>query len=131
MVTLGTVTCPSGEFVVTDGGYLEMWSGVAPPEVPDMPAVDFEVVGPDAVAAARSFDHQNGLTLYDIPEHGVAAFTAKFDAHCADAKLDASLRAFPARVPHRERVRRAIAGDEGDFIMYGVTVVTVGGLPTD
>jgi hypothetical protein len=131
MVTLGFVTCPSGEFVVTDGGYLELGSGAAPPDDPEMPAVDFEVVGPDAVAAARSFDHQNGVTLYDIPAHAVAAFTAKFDAHCADTKLDASLHAFDARVPHRERVRRAVAMAAGDFLMTGVTVVAVGGLPTD
>jgi hypothetical protein len=131
MVVLGSVTCPSGEFVVTDGGYLEIWSGADSPDDPDAPAVDFEVTGPDAVAAARSFDHQSGLTLYDIPAHAADAFAAKFAAHCADAKLDASLRAFASRVPHRERVRRAIAGGEGDFMMTGVTVVAVGGLPTD
>ncbi|HEV8570199.1 MAG TPA: hypothetical protein VGQ92_24460 [Actinoplanes sp.] len=86
-VPLGEITCPSGELVVVDTGYLGMWSGERPPSAldpemlpfddPDMAAsvvarsVDFEVVGRDAAAAARSFDRQAGESLYDIPGHGV------------------------------------------------------------
>jgi len=61
-VVLGEITVPSGELVLMDGGYLGLWSGHRPPEDvrPDdtPPAFDFEVVGPDAQTAARSFDRQ-------------------------------------------------------------------------
>lgn len=72
IVTLGEVTCPSGELVLMDGGYLGLWSGERAPEEQRHdgfpPAVDFEIVGVDADVAARSFDRQCGRTLYDIPE---------------------------------------------------------------
>ncbi|MEU8663145.1 hypothetical protein AB0C31_41590, partial [Actinoplanes philippinensis] len=51
-VTLGEVTCPSGHLVITDGGYLEMWSGDRVPDDEEHPATDFAVVGPDAEEAA-------------------------------------------------------------------------------
>ncbi len=132
---LGEVTCPSGELVLMDGGYLGLWSGDRSPDDvagPDaVPSTDFEVVGPDADAAARSFDRQCGRTLYDIPQHGVADFTALFDRHCKEHGYDASLRAFERRVPHRERVRWAIAGGHPEMLVTGVPVIGVGGLPTD
>ena len=116
-----------------DGGYLQLWSGSRNPEEvrgPDIPpSVDFEVVGPDADAAARAFDRQSGRTLYDIPRDRADAFAATFEA--ARHGLDASLRAFPTQVPHRERVRRAIAGGEPDFLISGVPVVAIGGVPAD
>lgn len=72
IVVLGEVTCPSSELVLMDGGYLGLWSGDRTPDdvrQPDVaPAVDFEVVGRDADAAARSFDRQSGCTLYYIPQ---------------------------------------------------------------
>lgn len=71
-VPLGEITCPSGELVLMDGGYLGLWSGAGAPD--SKSAVDFEIVGPDAEAAARSFDRQPGRMLYDIPEHAVAEF---------------------------------------------------------
>src|SRR5690348_14155372 len=62
-VVLGAVTCPSGELVLMDGGYLGLWSGNRSPDdtrEPDgIAAVDFEVVGRDAAAAAESFDRQS------------------------------------------------------------------------
>ena len=63
-VQLGEITCRSGELVLMDGGYLGLWSGERSPDevgqTDDVPAVDLEVVGPDANAAARSFDRQSG-----------------------------------------------------------------------
>ncbi|MGI5214332.1 hypothetical protein [Plantactinospora sp. CA-290183] len=134
-VILGELTCPSGELVVIDAGYLSLWSGEdSPAEVPSgsdalASAHDLEIVGPDAEAAARSFDRQAGVTCYDIPEHGLADFTALFDQHCRDKGLDARLRPV-ARVPHRERVRRCVARGGEEFIVFGVPAVAVGGVPT-
>ncbi len=118
-----------------DGGYLGLWSGDRSPDEIDqpdaVPAVDLEIVGPDANAAARSFDRQAGRTLYDIPQHGSAEFTELFDRHCGEHGLAASLRAFDRRVPHRDRVRRVIAEGDPDFVISGVPVIAVGGLPND
>ena len=134
-MVLGEVTCPSGELVLMDGGYLELWSGDrSPDEVDgseDMPASDFEVIGPDAEAAAASFDRQSGRTLYDIPQHGIDEFTMLFNQHRREHAYDASLSPFPRRVSHRDRVRRAVAAGDPDFLIMGVPVVPVGGVPTD
>jgi hypothetical protein len=134
-VFLGEITCPCGQLVLMDGGYLGLWSGSRPPEevrAPDIPpSVDFEVVGPDAEAAARLFDRQSGRTLYDIPVTAVDAFRASFDEAIRGTGLDASLRAFDGQVPHRERARRAITSGDKDFLISGVGIVAVGGLPTD
>jgi hypothetical protein len=108
-VVLGEVTCPSGQLVIMDGGYLELWSGDRVPDDEDRPATDFVIVGPDAEAAADSFDRQPGTRLYDIPAHAVAEVTATFAGHCREHGHDASLRAFEQQVPHRERVRHAVA----------------------
>lgn len=129
---LGEVTVPSGELLLLDGGYLGLWSGDRAPESvrgPDIPAsTDFEIVGADAEAAARSFDRQPGRTVYDIPHHAAAEFTAMFDAHCREHGFDATLRPFDAQVPHRDRARRAL---NSYFLVSGVPVVCVGGLPAD
>jgi hypothetical protein len=133
IVLLGEVTCPSGQLVLMDGGYLGLWSGDRAPEdvrQPDIePAVDFEVVGRDAGAAARSFDRQSGRTLYDIPRYGAAELTSLFDGHCRERGYAASLRPFPRQVSHRDRVRRAIAEGDPDFLITGVPVIAVGDLP--
>jgi hypothetical protein len=134
-VVLGEITVPSGELVLIDGGYLGLWSGsrapedVRPHDTP--PAVDFEVVGPDAAAAARSFDRQAGRTLYDIPQQKAGQFVGLFDDHCRLHGYQAQLRACDRQIPHRDRVRRAIAGADPDFLLHGVPVVAVGCLPTD
>ncbi|MEJ2854215.1 MULTISPECIES: hypothetical protein [unclassified Saccharothrix] len=130
-VVLGWVTCPSGQLVLVDGGYLGLWCGDRSPGEDGAPAVDFAVVGPDADAAALSFDHQPGRRLYDIPEHAAERFAAKFDEHCRLHGFDAALHRFPGRVPHRERVRHAIEADDPGFLITGVPVVAVGGVPTD
>ncbi|WP_250008252.1 hypothetical protein [Actinoplanes sp. M2I2] len=124
-VVLGEVTCPSGQLVITDGGYLEMWSGARVPDDEERPATDFAIVGPDAEAAAASFDRQTGTRLYDIPSHGVAGFTATFDEHCREHGHDASLRAFEQQVPHRERVRHAVTARDPGFIVMGVPVLSI------
>lgn len=58
IVRLGEITCPSGELILMDGGYLGLWSGErSPDEVqqPDeIPAVDLEIVCWPASAACAS-----------------------------------------------------------------------------
>lgn len=124
-VVLGEVTCPSGQLVIMDGGYLELWSGDRVPDDEERPATDFAIVGPDAEAAADSFDRQTGTRLYDIPAHAVAEFTATFEEHCREHGYGASLRAFEQQVPHRERVRHAVAAREPGFIVMGVPVLPI------
>ncbi|WP_203596951.1 hypothetical protein [Actinomadura bangladeshensis] len=129
-----------------DTGYLGLWSGEASPVMdedvlagmvdPEMrdsvrAAADFAIVGPDAEAAARTFDRQPGTWLYDVPEHGIEKLTASFDAHCRERGLDARLECEAARVPHRERVRRCVVSGGQGFFMHGAPVVAIGGLPID
>ncbi|RAK28857.1 hypothetical protein B0I29_119195 [Actinoplanes lutulentus] len=132
---LGEITCPSGELVLMDGGYLDLWSGDRSPDDTAEPgtvaAADFEIAGLHAAAAARSFARQSGLYLYDIPQHGVAKIHASFAEHCRERNFQAQLRLFPRRVPHRDRFRRAIKGGDPDFLITGVPVVPVGKVPSD
>jgi hypothetical protein len=127
---LGAVTCPSGQLVIMDGGYLDMWSGDGVPDDEEHPATDFAVVGPDRAAAAKSFDRQTGTRLYDIPAHAVEEFTAMFDGHCREHRHDARLQAFDEQVPHRERVRHAVASRDPGFIVMGIQVLAIEA-PTD
>ncbi len=124
-VVLGEVTCPSGQLVIMDGGYLEMWSGDRAPDDQEHPATDFAIEGPDAEEAGESFDRQTGTRLYDIPAAAVAEFTATFDGHCREHGHDATLRAFARQVPHRERVRHAVDAREPEFIVMGVPVLPI------
>ncbi|WP_328492389.1 hypothetical protein OHS59_06210 [Streptomyces sp. NBC_00414] len=143
---LGEITCPSGELVIVDGGHLGMWSGEGSPALVDPgafgvqePAVaadvsaatDFVITGPDADSAAHSFDRQPGRTLHDIPASGVERLIELFDLHCREHGLDAVLEACAERVPHRERVRRCVERGGGCFLMHGVPVVALGGVPRD
>jgi hypothetical protein len=144
-VRLGAITCPSGDLVVIDGGYLGVWSGSRSPALVDPEllgvddpavakdirgAVDFEVVGPDARAAeAMVRGRQAGISLYDVPASSAEDFRSAFDSLCRDANLDAMLRP-TERVPHRERARRCgTAG--GGFLAFGIPVVAIAGLPRD
>jgi hypothetical protein len=143
-VQLGEITCPSGDLVVMDGGYLGIWSGDRSPAAVDAAlvgiddpataadirgAIDFEIVGSDAVAAAEFLaQRQPGQTLYDVPASSATAFQSAFETLCRDNGIDATLRP-SERVPHRERVRRCGAG--GGFQVFGVPAVALGGLPTD
>ncbi|SEE14589.1 hypothetical protein SAMN05428939_7502 [Streptomyces sp. TLI_105] len=143
---LGEISCPSGVLVVVDGGHLGLWSGERSPaetdpavlgiDDPAMAAdvrdsVDFAVVGPDASAAARGFDRQPGAMLYDIPASRAAELEAVFAEHCRTAGLDARLEAVPGREPHAQRARRTAAGGGGGFLVFGLPVVAVGGVPRD
>ncbi|WP_027343547.1 hypothetical protein [Hamadaea tsunoensis] len=134
-VELGRITCPSGELVLIDGGYLRLWSGDRAPEAErpaDFPAaVDLEIVGPDAVMAARTFGRQTGTMLFDIPVDRVAEITGSFAEHCAARGRDASLRLLDRQVPHRERVRAALARGDRRLSVNGVPVVVMNGLVTD
>ncbi|MFF2194592.1 hypothetical protein [Streptomyces sp. NPDC058157] len=143
---LGEISCPSGTLIVVDGGQLGVWSGERSPAEIDpallgvndpamvadvLNSVDFAVVGPDASAAARTFDRQPGSMLHDIPASRAAQLESMFDEQCRTAGLDARLAALPGREPHARRARRAAAEGGGGFVMFGVPVVAVGGVPTD
>lgn len=143
---LGQITCPSGHLVVADGGYLGAWSGERSPADIDpvllniddpqlireiSGAVDFDIVGPDAQAAARAYDRQSGTSLYDVPMSHVHEMPRDFSVFCHEQGFQARAEALAERVPHRERVRRCVTRGDGEFIMFGVPVVAVGGLPTD
>ncbi|WP_433328451.1 hypothetical protein [Spirillospora sp. CA-294931] len=144
MIRLGAVTCPSGRLVIADTGYLGLWSGDREPvageavlsRVSDAmrgsirASADLAAVGPDAGRAARSFDRQPGTWIYDVPGHAIEQTIADFADHCAAHRLDARLTREPARVSHRERVERC-ARDGGSFLMFGVPVAAIGGLPAD
>ncbi|MEU1720627.1 hypothetical protein [Nonomuraea sp. NPDC005692] len=144
--SLGSITCPSGRLVVADTGYLNLWSGDAPPAVDEVmlsaiedPAlresirasVDLAVVGPDAETAARSFNRQPGMWLYDIPGHGVEQVVGAFAELCQAHGFDAWLERQEPRVAHRERVEHAVRAGGSEFIMNGVPVVAIGGIPAD
>ncbi|MGA5322424.1 hypothetical protein ACPCIU_18550 [Streptomyces seoulensis] len=143
---LGEISCPSGTLVVIDGGHLGLWSGErSPAEIDpallsaDTPerarevtgSVDFAVTGPDACAAARSFDRQPGMMLHDIPASGAADLRRMFEDHCQANALDADLTALPSREPHARRAHRTAAEGGRGFLMFGVPVVAVGGVPCD
>ncbi|MEU0478818.1 hypothetical protein ABZ260_06465 [Streptosporangium sp. NPDC006013] len=143
---LGAITCPSGRLVIADTGYLGSWSGDTPPVADDSmfsavddPALhesirasaDLAVAGPHAESAARSFNRQSGTWLYDIPGHGVEQLTSIFAAHCQAHGFEAWLEHQEPRVAHRERVEHAVRAGGSEFIMNGVSVVAIGGLPTD
>lgn len=140
---LGEITCPSGHLVIADGGYLGAWSGDrSPAEIDpellgvDDPqlvreitgAADFDIVGPDAEAAAAAYGRQPGVALYDIPRSHVDGLPEQFAEFCREQGFDARVERRAERVPHRERVRRRGAGQ---FVVFGVPVVTVGGVPAD
>jgi hypothetical protein len=138
-VVLGTITLPTGQLVVADMGYLDMWSGEnepAPPEVDD-PALqarvdsaeDLRIVGPDAEPAARAFNRQSLTFLYDVPDPG--GMVRLFDEVVGPMGFNALVEPEPRRVPHGERARRAIAAGGADFVINGVWVVAVGGLPAE
>lgn len=146
-VRLGEITCPSGELVIIDGGYLNIWSADQSPAVIDPEllgaadpedaadlrnAVDFEAVGPDAAAALQLLAQRNPRqSILDIPASSVESFPEAFAAFCQENGFDAALRLID-RVPHRERVRRAVAADGvGEFRAFGLHAVAVGRLPTD
>ncbi|MEU4406396.1 hypothetical protein AB0F88_17885 [Streptosporangium sp. NPDC023963] len=143
---LGSITCPSGQLVIADTGYLGSWSGSAPPVADELAlsavddpalresiraAADLAVAGPDAESAARSFDRQSGTWLYDIPRHGVEQLSGIFAEHCQAHGFAAWLEREEPRVAHRERVERAARAGGSEFIMNGVPVVAIGGLPAD
>ncbi|MFF3690979.1 hypothetical protein [Streptomyces sp. NPDC002187] len=94
-------------------------------------SVDFAVVGRDASSAARSFDRQPGAMPRDIPASRAVELGKMFEEHSLTAGLDARLEALPNREPHAQRARRTAVEGGGRFLMLGVPVVVVGGVPSD
>ncbi|MFD7560223.1 hypothetical protein ACFV9E_37710 [Streptomyces sp. NPDC059835] len=144
MFELGAIMCPSGTLVLIDGGHLGLWSGDRSPADIDpaslgiedaaiaadvMGAIDFVVTGPDASSAVRTFGRQPGSRLHDIPASKAAEFEAAFNGHCRSAGLDARLDALPVREAHAHRARRTGEEGGGSFLMFGVPVVAIGGVP--
>ncbi|KJY34589.1 hypothetical protein VR46_32550 [Streptomyces sp. NRRL S-444] len=144
MFELGAISCPSGTLVLIDGGYLGLWSGdLSPADIDPASlgiedaamaadvtgAIDFVVTGPDASEAVRRFGRQPGSRLHDIPASEAAEFEATFDGHCRSSGLDARLEALPVREAHAHRARRTGEEGGGSFLMFGVPVVAVGGVP--
>lgn len=136
---LGHVTVPCGTLVVGDMGYLYMWSGLELPRVADRGeerrvldamtnARDLAFVGVDAEKAARTLNLQSLTYLYDIPAHGVEALQTKLAQATAANHLYARIEE-TARVPHRERARRAAEVGGSDFLIFGVSFIAVGGIP--
>lgn len=138
---LGRVTSPTGRLVVLDMGYLDLWSGADPPDPEHLPAVDdrmlrfletatdLRIEGPDRERAARAFNRQSQTFLYDIPRHSVPQLRASFAECLKREQLDAAIVDEGRRVPHDERVSRAVVGGGADFIMMGVWVTAVGAVP--
>jgi hypothetical protein len=130
---LGRITVPGGVLVVGDMGYLGDWSGDAAPGIPrDLPpdladvaakAVDWRIVGPDAEAAARTFDRQPLTFLYDMPDeqHLHELWRDALDGTGLAAALSMESR----RVPHRDRARRAGHAGGSGFFVNGVPFVAV------
>ncbi|MFJ4779523.1 hypothetical protein [Streptomyces sp. NPDC088762] len=141
---LGTITCPSGNLVLIDAGHLGLWSGEQSPADIDPAylgiedpataadvtgAIDFAVTGPDASQAVRTFHRQPGPMLHDIPASKAAELEATFNEHCRTARLHARLEALPIREPHAHRARRTAEEGGGSFLIFGVPVIAVGGIP--
>lgn len=124
---VGAVDCPSGELVLIDAECLGRWSGAGIPLDLDGQWADAEIVGPDAVAAAQAFHRQSATMLYDIPRHARDRYAGLF--HTLAGGLDATLQILDEQVPHRDRVRRAIAASDPGFTILGVPVIAVGGMP--
>jgi hypothetical protein len=134
-IALGEVRVPSGDLVIFDLGYLELWSGEQPPPAEfahlgnerlrafTEASKDYAFDGPDAEEAARVLNLQWGPFIYDIPD--VAPVEEKLEQARSERGLDAALRAEAQRVPHRERVRRATAMGGSGFAIDGVYGVAV------
>jgi hypothetical protein len=134
---------PSGSLVIIDAGYLGAWSGTAAPTAEDLPmeddelrakiesGVDLVVVGPDAPIAARELDLQQLTYLYDFLPEDVSALRADLDSLCRSRGFEARLEQEAKRIPHRERVRRCAEAGGAEFLMFGVPVIALGGIPSD
>lgn len=128
-VLLGTVSCPSGALVLIDADSLSHWSGTGIPFDLDGQWVDAQIVGPDAIAAAQAFHRQSATMLYDVPRHAQDRYAGLFAT--LTGGLDAALEILDEQVPHRDRVRRAIAAGDPGFTILGIPVITVGGVTPD
>jgi hypothetical protein len=141
---LGTVTCPTGDLLLLDFGLLRLWSGAAPPLLPEHvtapdvvkqanAAADFEIVGADAAAVAAALDLAavKGRFGFDLPADG--EFLAERVATvCSERRLDAHVRRIE-RMPHRERVSRLLDDQPGgaEVLFNGSWAVAIRGVPTD
>lgn len=140
---LGKVTVPSGVVLIVDAGLLNLWTHDKAPLLPEgvlsdeaaasaKAAEDFRIEGPDAEVAGKAFGRQwHPLFAYDIPGSGVAAFKEMFAAFARSKGYRAQLVLQHPRVPHRERLSRAVDFGNGAGVVefHGISAVAVGNLP--
>ena len=138
---LGEVSTGSGNLVLIDFGLLHLWSGDDPPvldeeDLPDIApqanqAVDLEIVGPDADAAARLADlgFLKGRFAFDVLDESFVV--DKVTALCSERELKVEVNRIP-RMPHLERLHRLL--DEhpaAEVPFHGLRSVAVRGVPED
>jgi hypothetical protein len=134
-VVLGEINTPSGVLVVLDPGFGRFWRHDAEPRSPrqaDDDEIDMRIVGPDAVAAGRTYDRQfDPRYLFDIPVAYAEQVQAQFNAFAAERGFDARAERLSHRVPHLERTRLAveIGGDIGVVTFNRLWAVACNGLP--
>ncbi|MEP7342230.1 MAG: hypothetical protein ABI977_31160 [Acidobacteriota bacterium] len=143
---LGEVTTPSGTLLVIDTGTLNLWSHdrvplievgtLSNPRAEELAnsAVDLMIEGPDAITAGQSFNRQwDPRFLYDIPAEGLPMMKSLFEQCVQGQGLTASLKEMAVRIPHRQRVDRAVEWGKGhgEVQYHGLTAPVVGGLPPD
>jgi hypothetical protein len=144
--TLGEVDVPSGDLLLLDFGYLQMWSGDEIPVLADgdgPPAfverlnssVDIVLDGRDAPELARRLDRANGRGVYyfDVPASQADEVVQGLTAAARDAGLDATPSILTSRIPHAKRARLLLANEPhaSDVLWAGPWAVAVRGLPRD
>jgi hypothetical protein len=132
---LGEINTPSGVLMVLDPGLSRFWRHDADPRSPrrvDGEQIDLKIVGPDAVAAGRTYDREfDPRYLYDIPVDHAEHVQERFNAFAAQHGFDAHAERRSDRVSHVERARLAveIGGDIGVVTYNRMWAVACSGLP--
>jgi hypothetical protein len=145
-IELGIVTAPTGQLLIVDPGYLNLWCHDRRPVMPEgvlsspeatfaaNGAVDLEIVGRDATLVGTAFDRQwNPRFLFDIPRAGVAGFVRSVGELARAKNLDAHVVEMSERIPHRRRIELALeaGGGAGEVQFHGIWATAVAGLPED
>ncbi|MBO0867857.1 MAG: DUF2185 domain-containing protein [Micromonosporaceae bacterium] len=132
---LGEINTPSGALVVLDPGLSRFWRHDGDPRSPrrtDGEEIDIGIVGPDAVAAGRAYDHEfDPRYLFDIPVDLAEQIREQFNAFAAEHRFNARAERLSERVSHVERARLAveIGGGIGVVTYNRLWAVACRGLP--